>query len=58
MPGDFPYDVFLSHSTKDKAVVRALPWLKEQYPRFGGLVRVEDKRQEFLWVHPQFEKEY
>src|SRR5262245_27117889 len=24
MPGDFPYDVFLSHSSKDKAVVRPL----------------------------------
>ena len=22
MPGEFPYDVFLSHSAKDKAVVR------------------------------------
>jgi hypothetical protein len=22
MPDDFPYDVFLSHSAKDKAVVR------------------------------------
>lgn len=24
MPGDFPYDVFLSHSAQDKAVARAL----------------------------------
>ena len=24
MPGEFPYDVFLSHSAKDKAVVRPL----------------------------------
>ena len=24
MPDDFPYDVFLSHSAKDKAVVRPL----------------------------------
>src|SRR3954452_11559405 len=24
MPNDFPYDVFLSHSAKDKAVVRPL----------------------------------
>ena len=24
MPDEFPYDVFLSHSAKDKAVVRAL----------------------------------
>jgi hypothetical protein len=33
-------------------------WLKEKDPGFGGLVRVQNKRQEFLWVHPQFEKEY
>ncbi len=33
-------------------------WLKEEDPSFGGLVRVQNKRQEFLWVHPQFEKEY
>ena len=32
--------------------------LKKQDPSFGGLVRVQNKRQEFLWVHPQFEKEY
>ena len=33
-------------------------WLKEKDPGFGGLVRVRNKRQEFLWVHSQFEKEY
>lgn len=33
-------------------------WLKEKDSGFGGLVRVQNKRQEFLWVHPQFEKEY
>jgi hypothetical protein len=32
--------------------------LKVKDPGFGGLVRVMNKRQEFLWVHPQFEKEY
>jgi len=32
--------------------------LKEKDPGFGGLVRVLNKRQEFLWVHPQFESEY
>lgn len=32
--------------------------LKEKGPGFGGLVRVQNKRQEFLWVHEQFEKEY
>jgi hypothetical protein len=43
----------------DGAVLRQLQtWLKEQDPGFGGLVRVQNKRQEFLWVHPQFEKEY
>jgi hypothetical protein len=32
--------------------------IKAKDPGFGGLVRVMNKRQEFLWVHPQFEKEY
>ena len=41
------------------AVLRQLhAWLKEQDPSFGGLVRVQNKRQEFLWVHQQFEQEY
>ena len=41
------------------AVLRQLQaWLKEKDPSFGGLVRVQNKRHEFLWVHPQFEKEY
>ena len=33
-------------------------WLKEKDPGFGGLVRVQNRRQEFLWVHPMFEGEY
>jgi len=32
--------------------------IKTKNPGFGGLVRVMNKRQEFLWVHPQFEAEY
>ena len=41
------------------AILRQLhAWLKEKDPSFGGLVRVQNKRQEFLWVHSQFEKEY
>ncbi|RJO63533.1 MAG: hypothetical protein C4523_20060 [Myxococcales bacterium] len=41
------------------AVLRQLQvWLKEKDPGFGGLVRVQNKRQEFLWVHPQFVSEY
>jgi Leucine-rich repeat (LRR) protein len=41
------------------AVLRQLhSWLKEKDPGFGGLVRVQNKRQEFLWVHPKFEPEY
>lgn len=40
------------------AVLRQLHvWLKKEDPGFGGLVRVQNKRQEFLWVHPQFESE-
>ena len=33
-------------------------FLKEKDPGFGGLVRVLNKRQEFLWVHRNFEREY
>jgi hypothetical protein len=41
------------------AVLREIhTWLRERDPSFGGLVRVQNKRQEFLWVHSQFEKEY
>lgn len=32
--------------------------LKQKDPGFGGLVRVTNKQDKFLWVHPQFEKEY
>ncbi len=32
--------------------------LKAKDPGYGRLVRVMNKRQEFLWVHEQFEKEY
>ncbi len=33
-------------------------WLQDKDPSFGGLVRVQNKRQEFLWVHKKFEAEY
>jgi len=32
--------------------------IQERDPSFGGLVRVRNKRGEFLWVHPDFQKEY
>ncbi len=32
--------------------------LKEKDPGFGGLVRVMNKRQEFLWVHEKYKGEY
>lgn len=41
------------------AILRELhALLKEKDPSFGGLVRVRNKRQEFLWVHEQFAGEY
>ncbi|HEX2190707.1 MAG TPA: hypothetical protein VHG51_17495, partial [Longimicrobiaceae bacterium] len=41
------------------AMLRQLhAFLQEKDPGFGGLVRVRNKRQEFLWVHPRFESEY
>jgi hypothetical protein len=33
-------------------------FLKKEDPGFGGLVRVQNKRQEFLWVHEQYRGEY
>ena len=32
--------------------------LKAKDPGFGGLIRVMNKRQEFLWVHEKFAGEY
>jgi len=32
--------------------------LKAKDPGFGGLVRVLNKRNEFLWVHEKFAREY
>ena len=32
--------------------------LKAKDPGFGGLVRVQNRRREFLWVHEQFVDEY
>jgi hypothetical protein len=32
--------------------------LKKRDPSFGGLERVQNKRREFLWVHPQFVDKY
>jgi GTPase SAR1 family protein len=41
------------------AILRQLhAWLKEKDPSFGELVRVQNKQQQFLWVHSQFENEY
>jgi hypothetical protein len=41
------------------AILRELhALLKAKDPGFGGLVRVQNKRREFLWVHPQFVNEY
>lgn len=41
------------------ALLRELQsFLKAKDPSFGGLVRVMNKRQEFLWVHEKFASEY
>jgi hypothetical protein len=32
--------------------------LKAKDPTFGGLLRVQNKRREFVWVHPRFAAEY
>jgi len=33
-------------------------FIRKADPSFGGLVRVQNKRQEFLWVHEQFVDQY
>lgn len=41
------------------AILRELhAFLKDEDPSFGGLVRVQNKRREFLWVHERFVSEY
>ena len=41
------------------SVIRELhALLKEKDPSFGGGIRVQNPRREFLWVHPQFKDEY
>jgi hypothetical protein len=43
----------------DNATLRELhALLKAKDPGFGGLIRVMNKRQEFLWVHEGFAGEY
>ncbi|MFN8434814.1 MAG: COR domain-containing protein [Anaerolineales bacterium] len=55
-------DLELSHGVSiraENATLRELQsFLKEKDPGFGGLVRVMNKRQEFLWVHEKFASEY
>jgi hypothetical protein len=31
---------------------------RSKHPGFGGLMRLMNKRQEFLWVHEKFASEY
>jgi hypothetical protein len=54
--------VDLEHGTSIRAENAALrelhTLLKSQDPGFGGLVRVMNKRNEFLWVHEKFAGEY
>jgi Leucine-rich repeat (LRR) protein len=41
------------------SVLRQLQaWLKEKDPTFGGLIRVQNRLHQFLWIHSQFEAEY
>jgi len=48
----------LTHYENDPALREFHSFLKEKDPGFGGLVRVMDKQQKFLWVHEQFKGEY
>lgn len=52
-------DPITGRSRAQGGVLRQLhSFLKEKDPSFGGLVRVQNKRREFLWVHPNFADEY
>ena len=58
-PGDGPEFERSRVIRAQGAVLRQLQaWLKEKDTGFGGLVRVQNKRQEFLWVHRNFVAEY
>lgn len=58
--GQRSFDVEHGEATAAQgAILRELhSFLKKKDSSFGGLVRVQNKRQEFLWVHPQFAAEY
>ncbi len=43
---------------KDSVLRKLHDLLKAKDPGFGGLVRVQNRRREFLWVHEQFVGEY
>ncbi|MEZ2251021.1 COR domain-containing protein [Microcoleus sp.] len=43
---------------KDSVLRKLHDLLKAKDPGFGGLVRVQNRRREFLWVHEQFVDEY
>ena len=42
----------------DSALRELHAFLREKDPGFGGLVKVQNKRREFMWVHEQFKNEY
>jgi hypothetical protein len=48
-----------AHIRAQGSILRELhALLKAKDPGFGGLVRVQNRRREFLWVHEQFVDEY
>jgi Leucine-rich repeat (LRR) protein len=53
---DLPHGIALRAENATLRELHAL--LKAKDPGFGGLVRVMNKRQEFLWVHEKFAGEY
>jgi hypothetical protein len=53
---DLPHGTSIRAENASLRELHAL--LKAKDPGFGGLVRVMNKRQEFLWVHEKFAGEY
>jgi hypothetical protein len=53
---DLPRGTFIRSENAALRQLHAL--LKARDPSFGGLIRIMNKRQEFLWVHEKFASEY
>ncbi len=56
--GDIELEPGRERQAHDGELRQLQAWLREKDPGFGGLIRVMDKQQNFMWVHPRFSEEY